>query len=209
MKVLGWISVLSCALALGQTHPTVEVTKGSVDEDGVPTGSASVCLVSKASRECYTPPQHDPPFGLRAEANTVPLRKGFDALLFRADAWAGGSGILTTLALLVSREGRLVNLLPDVALTNQSEYRFWNEAAISDTALFVTADYVWGENESHFGRHRYRVTTYSFSKELQEYAIRDEYLTLKKYAGYDQAETITVLEPEKQEVLSRLRRQKQ
>jgi hypothetical protein len=209
MNALVWISLLGCAFAFGQAHPTVEVTKGSVDEDGVSTGPASVCLVSKASRECYTPPKHDPPYGLRAEASMVPLREGFDALLFKADAWAGGSGILRTMSLLVGRGGSLANLLPDIALTNQSEYRLLKETAISDTALFVTADYVWGDGESHFGRHRYRVTVYSFSKESQCYTVRDEYVTLKRYAGLDQRGSISVIEPERHEILTRLQHQEQ
>jgi len=207
MNALGCIVLLSSALAFGQTHPTAEVTQGSVDEDGVPTGPASLCVASKETRECYTPPKHTPSFGLRAKSSTVTLREGFEALLFKADAWGGGSGILTVVALLVSRDGTLVNLLPDTALTNQSEYRLWNEPTISDTALFVTADYVGDEDESHFGRHRYRVTIYSFSKESRCYVMRDEYVTLKKYSGLDQGDSVSVLEPERHEILTRLQHQ--
>lgn len=73
------------------------------------------------------------------------LAQGLGCGVVYLGAGAGGSGSLVSVAILVEKEGKLVNLIPDVAVPYQSEYRIWNEPAISDTALVVTADYLWGE----------------------------------------------------------------
>jgi hypothetical protein len=136
-----------------------------------------------------------------------PCVRVVDAVLFTSESWAGGSGSLIAVAILVERAGKLVNLLPDVRVTNQSEYQIWNEPAISDTALVGTADYFWGEGEDHFGQHRSRISTYAFSKEVESYVLRDDYMTRRKYPGFDEAGTINVIAQEKSEIVSRLQRQ--
>src|SRR6266849_6466767 len=68
----------------------------------------------------------------------------------------------------------------------------------------VTATYEWGDGETHFSAHRFRISTYVFGHQLQNYTLQDEYITAKKYASFDQADKITVLQNEKSEILTRL-----
>jgi len=89
-------------------------------------------------------------------------------------------------------------------VTEQGEYRFWGEPSVSDTALLVLADYVFGDGETHFSAHSFRIDSYVFSSEVRHYQLRDEYVTSKKYPSLDEVDSITVLEQEKPEVLRRL-----
>ena len=59
---------------------------------------------------------------------------------------------------------RLINLLPNVRVTNQSEYHFWNLPALSAMPVLVTADFVWSEGETHFSQHRSRITSYVYNE---------------------------------------------
>ena len=74
---------------LGQT---VSITKPETDAQGLPVGPAGVCLVSPASRQCYEPPRHDPPFGLDPEAHVVALKSGSRPSSSRSFPRAGGAG---------------------------------------------------------------------------------------------------------------------
>jgi len=107
----------------------------------------------------------------------------------------------------VVKRGRLENLLPEVKVSEQSEHQIWKETLISDLPIIVTATYEWGDGETHFSAHRFRISTYVFGHQLQNYTLQDEYITAKKYASFDQADKITVLQNEKSEILTRLRRQ--
>jgi hypothetical protein len=164
-----------------------------------------VCIVSGSSRQCYTPPKNDLPFGLNPKADPVALKPGVNALLFTVTASGGGSGSKTILALLMTKRGRLEDLLPDVKVSEQSEYRLWRETTLSDMPILVTADYVWQDGEAHYSEHRFRVSTYVFARQLQNYVLQDEYVTTKKYM--DTGQPLQVLEQEKQEILARLHRQ--
>jgi hypothetical protein len=92
--------------------------------------------------------------------------------------------------------------LPGVTITEQGEYKIWQETAISETALVVTADAVLGDAETHFSRHRFE------RSELPYYFLRDEYITSKKYPSLDEVDSIAVLGQERPEILALLRRQK-
>jgi hypothetical protein len=205
---LALLIVLCCIAASAQTAaPRVEVSHPTIDAEGVATEPASVCLVSGTARQCYTAPKNDLPFGLNPKAYPVNLKQGVDGLLFTATASGGGSGSTTIFALLVVKRGRLENLLPEVKVSEQSEHQIWKEPLISDLPIIVTATYEWGDGETHFSAHRFRISTYVFGHQLQNYTLQDEYITAKKYASFDQADKITVLQNEKSEILTRLRRQ--
>jgi hypothetical protein len=159
---------------------------------------------------CFEP---EPQFGFSPEAAVVQLGPNQQALLFTAIASASGSGSTTLLAILEVRNGQLVNLT-DVKISEQGEYKIWQDRRISKTALLVTADYVWGAAEGHFSPHRFKISTYDLGSfadgdpQFQAYHLRDEYVTSQKYPSLDDVDRIAVLEQEKPEVLARLRRQK-
>ena len=171
-------------------------------------GPVVVCVASAPMPQCYTPPKANPPFGTEPKAKVVQLKSGIDALLFEVRATAGGSGSTHLLALLEPGKGKyLSNLTPDLTFGDQSEYHFWNVPSVSDMPLLVLADASWGSGETHFSKHHFFVTVYSFDSALRVYSLRDKYLTSGKYASFDEVDVINVLEPEREEILVRLKRQ--
>jgi hypothetical protein len=205
-------------LSAGQPQASVTFFHGSKvtiampaigqDEEKLPLGPAIVCVAFPPAPQCYTPPKENPPFGADPKVRVVQLKPGRDALLFQVRATAGGSGSKNLLALLEPGKGkRLSNLLTDVTFGNQSEYRFLNVATISDMPLLAIADASWGAGETHFSKHRFTVTIYSYDAKLNYYGLRDQYLTSGKYPSFDEVDVINVLEPEREEILARLRRQ--
>jgi hypothetical protein len=177
-----------------------------MDADGIPRTAAQLCIGSNATRHCYAPPTQAPPFGLNPKTRSIRNASGTSLVLFTAESWAGGSGSLTILALLDISDARLKNLLPELKVTNQSEYHLWNLPSISAMPVLVTADYVWADGETHFARHRYRVTSFVYDKQAGRYLQRDQYVTGKKYPGLDAADEIKVLEPERASILAKLQR---
>jgi hypothetical protein len=101
----------------------------------------------------------------------------------------------------------LRNLLPDITFGDQSEYHFWSVPSVSDMPLLVIADAAWGAGETHFAKHRFMVTVYVYDPTPHYYGIRDTYLTSGKYPSFDQVDVINVLEPEREEIQERLKRQ--
>jgi hypothetical protein len=185
----------------------VEVIASPATSDGVmPSGPARLCI--RNSSTCFVPPTHDPPFGFSPSASAVQLSPKRKALLFTADASAGGSGVLTVLAVLELRNGRWLNLLPDVTITNQGEFKLWQESSVSAEALFATVDAVLGEGESHFSPHRFSISAYAFNSSTGHYDLRDRFVTEKKYPSLDDIDKIDVLNHEKAEVIRRLQRQR-
>ena len=142
------------------------------------------------------------------KAKVVQLKAGLDALQFEVRATAGGSGSTHLLALLVPGKGKyLSNLTPELTFGDQSEYRLWSVPSVSDMPLLVLADASWGAGETHFSKHRFSATVYSFDLALNVYSLRDKYLTSGKYPSFDEVDVINVLEPERGEILARLKRQ--
>jgi len=119
----------------------------------------------------------------------------------------GGSGTLMRLAVLRyevdGASGRIVNLLPFVAITNVGEEAIWTLPGVSKYPVLADADFVWGDGESHFGDHFYNVEVWTFEPSTELYAKVLSYRTSKKYPGGDDAE-VKVLVPEREEILRRL-----
>jgi|GEM_PF-1810396 len=181
---------------------TVTVAEPKLDADGFfPEGPASVCVEFVMQRQCYTAPKD---FGRNPKVTVVQWEKGVPALFFSA-AGSGVSGFLIHFALLRPGEKKdLVDVL-NVSVSNQSQHAFWNDFAISKAAIFVTADFVQGPEEGHYGEHRYMISTYVFglSREIDRYYLQDRHMTLQKY---DLDAKTDILFSEKQESLDRLRR---
>ena len=177
MKRIGIALLLLIAYRALAQMPQVERFRGQVVELTKPTGdkdcpaatdsAAKVCL--RPSGVCYIPPKRTPPYGFEPKAKVVNLNAKQDAILFSAVSSACGSGSLTYLALLDIRYGQLDNLLSDITVSNQGEYKIWSERGLSDSAILLVADALWGDGETHFSRHRFRISTYFLGKETPYY----------------------------------------
>jgi hypothetical protein len=174
------------------------------DTDGFPKGPASVCVEdAKNTRQCYRAPQE---FGSDPKIAVVQVDKATSALLFSAES-VGGSGFTIHFALLLPGTGRELENILGVSASNQSQYTFWSDPAISDAKIFLTADYVWGPDEGHYDEHRYFISAYvrkpSAYSDRRSYYLEDRYMTVRKY---DLQAKMDILTSEKQEILTRLRR---
>jgi hypothetical protein len=184
----------------------VTIIEPELDADGFfPTGPASVCVEGPPQRQCYTAPKG---FGRSPTVAAVEVVKDLSALFFSAKS-GGVSGWEFHFALLRPGEGKnLENLFAsDTTVSNQSEHAFWQDAAISEASIFVTADYVLGPDESHYSEHRYIISAYAwrFSSLTVDfsYYLEDRYMTAHKYDWERD-----ILNSERQEILARLKRLK-
>jgi len=95
----------------------------------------------------------------------------------------------------------------DTSVSNQSEHAFWNDSTVSDSPIFLTADFVWGP-ESHYEEHRYIISVYvrkpSSIVDGRYYHLEDRYMTVRRY-DYENPD---ILGSEKREILTRLARVK-
>jgi hypothetical protein len=198
-----YILTFVCA-AISQTALTYRLRTGKKDADGFPATAAQICFGPEIGERCYTPPEENPPFGLDPKSRAVKLDSGAQMVLFTAESSAGGSGSLTILALLEARDGQVTNLLPKVAVTNQSEYDIWSLPRISAMPVLVTADFVWAKGETHFSPHRYRITAYAYDKQTGRYIEQVNFTTEKMYPGLDDVNDVDVLKPEKAEIVAKL-----
>ena len=120
----------------------VTVVDPQMDENDAPKGPASVCLEAPPRRQCYTAP---PAFGKNPAASLIHVEKATPAILFSAESY-GVSGWQIHFALLRPGKGQELEDMfsSDISVSNQSQHAFWQEPAISDAQIFVTADFVWG-----------------------------------------------------------------
>jgi hypothetical protein len=178
----------------------VTLIKPELDANGFPVSPAMLCLEGLPHQACYTAPEG---FGKSPTVMIIKVREDMPALFFSV-ANTGVSGWGVHLALLLPEEGgTLKNLFQSrISVSNQSQSAFWNALAISGSQIFVTADYVLGPGEGHFGKHRYMISSYiqDFPEDVAYY-LEDQYLTVN---NYDLEANGNVLKSEKQEILARL-----
>jgi hypothetical protein len=173
--------------------------------DDFPLGPASVCLEGPL-RQCYTAPQG---FGNNPTVAIVQLQKDVPAILFSAET-GGNSGSEIHFALLRPGTGKDLEDLfaADASVSNQSQHAFWTDSEVSPAPIFLTAEYVYGPGEGHYGAHRYVVSSYVLGSSMADqrlYYLQDRYMTVRKY---DLDAKADVLASEKPTTLSRLRRVK-
>jgi hypothetical protein len=191
--------------------PDFRLIQGNVDSDGLPNSGAKLCLLKPANL-CYQMPSNGGyssgsvvyDYGLDPQYERLSLKAGGSLVLFTARFSGGGSGTLDSLAILEYENGKIVNLLPFVGVTNQSDRAVWVIPETSSFPILVTADFYWADGETHFANHSYTVTTYRFDTQIGRYSKAFSYRTSKKYPGLDGADQVHVLKLERAEILKRL-----
>ena len=215
LKLLRFQILLILGLTAIRGGAQYRVLPGNTDSDGFPMTPARLCLGATGTAHCYSPPNYmkDAPFGLDPKAQTVAKLNGQELTLFTATFSDGGSGDLTNFALLTVKNGDLIDILPKVQLTNQSEYKLWKLPQFSPAPILVTADFVWDwkamtasnyREETHLARHRYAIKAFVFDPKTGQDLKRVDFTTIKKYPGPDEADEIHVLDPEKLTILAKL-----
>jgi hypothetical protein len=169
--------------------PKFRLYKGAADGPYFAASGARLCLGDDA-RTCFElhPIGHGDPesyFGLHPKAERIPLASGGSLVFFFANT-GGGSGSTDRYALLqYERDGSLRDLLPAITLTNQSDHALWDVPTVSDMPLLVTADYLWGAMEAHYGAHFYEIRAYRYDPATGKYAQILKYETGHQYRGFD------------------------
>ena len=175
-----------------------------------PSRAAKLCTLGSQGT-CFTMPsetrervRYD--FGNDPATERLPLAGGGSWVFFAASFSACGSGTLERVAVLRYEAvdgGRIVDLMPYVAVSNVSDRAMWSVPEASPYPLYVQADFEWKETESHFGEHFFGVEVWRFdpAKSMFERALR--YRTAKRYGGGDGGH-VRVLVPERTEILRRL-----
>jgi hypothetical protein len=104
------------------------------------------------------------------------LEKGESALFFSTVS-GGVSGWTIHFELLRPGTGKdLKGFLPADPVSNQGEYAFWNDSTISGAPIFVTADNVYGPDETHYSEHRYMISAFT----LKPSSLLNEHSTIWK-----------------------------
>jgi len=192
--------------------PSFTLLPGATDSDGLPTSGAKLCLTKPAGL-CFQMPSEKEgtsdsvvyEFGLRPLSEHLPLPGGGSLIFFSSQFSGGGSGTLDRLAILrFESNGKIVNLLPFVGVTNQSDRAVWQIPAASSFPVMVVADFYWMDGETHFSDHLYTVTAYRFNTVKDRYVEALSYRTSKKYPGLDKVDQVHVLSSERAEILRRL-----
>jgi hypothetical protein len=197
---------LTAQPALKFQGENVVLTEVKADNSGV-QAPASICVEWPEQRQCYTTPQG---YGRAPSASKVQVSKELEAMLFSV-ATSGTNDYGIHFALLTKGGGRELQDLffGTIEASNQSQHELWNEPSISDSKVFVIADYVWGPSETTREPHRYMISAYvrksTTAFDTAHYYLADRYMTARKY---DSQSEIDILATEKSEILARLSRLK-
>ena len=191
--------------------PQYTLTEGKLDADGLPISGAKLCVPGR-QENCYQMPSETYSnsdlkyeFGLGPHAERLLLPNGGSWVFFSAMFSGGGSGTLTRFAVLrYGSDAKMENLLPWVGATNVSEWAMWTVKDASAYPVLVHADFVWGDGESHFDFHFYKVEAWRFDAGADRYEKAFEYKTSRKYGGGD-ASPIRILGPERAEIIRHLK----
>ncbi|MGD0680719.1 MAG: hypothetical protein ABR990_01615 [Terracidiphilus sp.] len=214
--IIGILLANICAVPFqGQYHVIPGKTNPASSAECLPETPARICQGTTEVDHCYAPPSDkDIIFGLEPRATPVGQLDGIELTLFTAMYSSCGSGTLTKYSLLMVRGGELVNLLPSVELSNQSDYKFWNLPEFSSLPVLVTADFIWDYTtikksnyieETHSAPHRYRMNAYVYDTKSGRYLQKVRFDTTKMYSGQQDAEEINIVDAEKAVIMAKLR----
>jgi hypothetical protein len=218
MKYL-WVGAVVAGCAVGvwgqgvragavREFPAYKVYPGVLDEGGFPISAARLCTIEAKAR-CFAlvdldpADKDDPPvFGLRPSAQRIKLSAGGSLVLFHAYT-RGGSGSTEMYVLLHSDpDGRLRNTSPKVFVSNLGDVAMWDLPTVSPVPVLVTADFIWGDGEAHYGDHFFEVRMYVYDAASDRYKLRHTYRTAHKYPGIDNWESQPeVLEGERSRII--------
>ncbi len=167
----------------------VEIIPGTMGDVGLGSITpAKACIQGTDSSGCYTASVtltgssevwH---YGGQTKVETKDLGDGHSIIVLMAST-SGASDTARLLALLgADSKGRLVNLLPFVSLTLEDQYLYWISPASSSYGIVTIASYLWGERETHFEDHRYKLSSYEYCPAQGRFVLADQFTTQSKFA---------------------------
>jgi hypothetical protein len=179
----------------------VTIHEPELDDVFFPKAPASVCVEGPPQQQCYKSPSG---FGRNAAVIVVRLREDVPALLFSAETGGVTSFDVHFSLLRPGAGGDLQDLLlGEVSLSNVGQHAFWNEPAISDGKIFLTADIVQGPEEVHYDDRRFMISAYFQALDDPNYYLEDRYMTVRKYGLGSKSDVLASKRPQ---ILARLKR---
>lgn len=130
------------------------------------------------------------------------------AVLFVPRYSGGGSGSLYLLTAWAYEKNsrRFINLLPKATcITEQGEFRFISFPEIEVGSVLITADYLWGDGETHFSPHRYEIAMYAFVQK-RGFVLAGSYITDRKYKSLEDTDKVDVIGHENENILKHLKK---
>ena len=158
---------------------------------------ARVCFVHKNGERCWEAGD-----GIsEVTAKPIDLLSGRRLLLVTALSMGGSDGTIF-LALLDEQNQRPVNLLPsaEISSANEGQWDCWQLEDVSQMPVILTADPVWGDEETRASAHLYKIKAYTYDVAISKYIQKLEYKSREKYSGGKD-----VIAMEKQTVIARLK----
>ncbi|MEW6741103.1 MAG: hypothetical protein AB1325_14535, partial [Nitrospirota bacterium] len=165
---------------------------------------AKICFAHNSAKQdqfCFETKSNKYKFQFVETLSIVPLFKKKEpkqGVLFIAKFSGGGSGTLSLITIWsYNMEGKIfINLLPTIVITEQGEYKMLSTMRGGLEGVLVTADYIWGEGETHFSPHRYKISVYQYDEEKKIFKPVGEYVTKTKYKSLDDVDKIDVIRHE-------------
>jgi hypothetical protein len=124
------------------------------------------------------------------------------AVMAQAEMSYGGSGTSTQYALWTfhPRADRF-DRLATFEISEQGELQIIDTGKLAGS--IITADYIWGDGESHFARHRFAITVHHLDPVTLTYTDILRYVTAGKYPSLDEG-GVDVVRPETPQILRTL-----
>ncbi|KVX48376.1 hypothetical protein DF046_24105 [Burkholderia cepacia] len=196
VKSLGVILGISVAGIAGAqaapsepAFPRFTQAEGRQDSDGLPLSGVKLCVLPDRA-PCFEMPPVPVPhsskelyqFGLMPRSERLPIASGGSWVFFSGMFSGGGSGMLERVAILrYGANGKIENLMPEVTQTETADRAMWKVPDVSPYPVFVRADFVWADDEDHFGKHFFVVDAWTFDPAIGQYRKRFSYRTAKRY----------------------------
>jgi hypothetical protein len=170
---------------------SLEVIPGrqkDLDELGGKTIPAKVCALGKPASSCYIAHARGTNFARKASVSLLQIEGGRALVLFQADYWLVNDKLKFIALLGMSDDEKIVDVLPPAVFSLQGQFRIWRDEQISLSPLLTVTDYyttAMPPEETHFSSHHYRISTYQFCPREKHYQRADQFLTSRKFTGFD------------------------
>ena len=100
----------------------------------------------------------------------------------------------------IGEHDSLVSRVGTIIVNDQSQ------AEIVDDSLLVAAQFQWGQNETRYVPHRFKIRVWNLNRSTMADSVVFSYVTRKKYPSLDDVDTIDVIPEEVPAIRDRLRK---
>lgn len=134
------------------------------------------------------------------ELKIVPLQRTRTpklGILFVAENSAFTVGSVTFISLWSynKEEEKFIKISPSIRITEQGEYKLISAMKGGVEGVLASADFIWGEEETRYAPHKYRIRIYKLEGD-EGFKFIGEYVTRGKYKSLNDMDEINVISHE-------------